>query len=126
MFTDVATPVRAAFPGVFVTGERIPAPSRFPTVMFIEADNYEDQRSIDNSGKERITSLMYEVTVFSNLETGKRSQCIDILSTIDDILKSKNASRMARVEGYFDTEARIYMVTARYRIKTDGKNLYTF
>lgn len=126
MFTAVATPVRESFPGTFVTGERVAMPSKFPCVMFVEADNYEVDDSLDNSGRERLAALMYEITVFSNLAQGKRSQCIEILSVIDDVMKSKNGTRIARVEGYFDRESKIYMVTARYRMKTDGTNLYTF
>lgn len=126
IYTDVATAVRADHPGTFVTGERLNKPSKFPTVMVIEADNYEPPESVDNSLKENLAALMYEITVFSNKTSGKRSECIDILSTIDDVLKHKNGRRIARVEGYFDSEATIYMVTARYRLKTDGINLYTF
>ena len=126
MFTDIANPVRIAFPGTFVTGERVPVPAKFPCVAVIEADNYEDRRSIDNSGVERLTVLMYEITVFSNKQTGKRSQCIEILDLIDGIMKRKNASRIARVEGYFDSESTIYTIQARYRLKTDGTYLYTF
>lgn len=126
MFTKIAQPVRASFPGAFVTGERIPAPSKFPCVSVIEADNYEDTNSIDNSGIERITNLMYEITVYSNKTSGKRSECIEILELIDGIMKSKNASRISRVESYYDRDSTIYAIQARYRLKTDGTNLYTF
>jgi hypothetical protein len=126
IYTDVATAVRTDYPGTFVTGERLNKPSKFPTVMVIEADNYEPPESVDNSLRENLAALMYEITVFSNKTSGKRSECIDILSTIDEVMKHKNGRRIARVEGYFDSEATIYMVTARYRLKTDGINLYTF
>ena len=126
LYTPLATQLRTSHPGIQVTGERIPAPTVFPSVVFIEADSYEDARFVDNSLKENITALMYEVTVFSNKVGGKRSECIEILSEIDDYMKEANARRIARVEGYFDAEARIYMVTARYNVKTDGTNLYIF
>lgn len=126
IFTDIAGPVRAEFPGAFVTGERINAPAKFPCVVVVEADNYEDPSGVDNTLTERITALMYEITVFSNLKSGKRSQCIEIMNIIDTVMRRKNAVRIARVEGYFDSESKIYMVTARYRFKTDGKNYYTF
>lgn len=126
MYTAIATAVRGSFDSVFVTGERVAMPPKFPCVMIVEADNYEVDSSLDNSGRERLAALMYEITVFSNLSQGKRSQCIEILSTIDDVMKSKNGTRIARVEGYFDTESKIYMVTARYRLKTDGEYTYTF
>lgn len=126
IYTDVASAVRTAHPGTAITGERLAKPSKFPSVMFIEADSYEDTGYMDNTLTERITALMYEITVFSNKSDGKRAECIDILSTIDTEMRRKNATRIARVEGYFDTESKIYMVTARYRLKTDGTNLYTF
>ena len=126
IYTAMATKVRAKHSGVFITGERVPVPSRFPCVVFVEADSYEDARHVDNSLKENITALMYEVTVFSNKKDGKRSECISILSDIDTFMKESNARRIARVEGYFDVESKIYMVTARYNVKTDGTNLYTF
>lgn len=126
VFTQIATPVRESHPGIFVTGERIPGPSRFPCVEVVEADNYEDRSGIDNTLKENLTALMYEITVFSNKTSGKRSECIEILSEIDTTMKLMNATRIARIEGYFDSAATIYMVKARYRLKTDGTNLYTF
>lgn len=126
IFTEIATPVRESFAGVFVTGERINKPTQFPCVEVVEADNYEVATSIDNTLRENLTALMYEVTVFSNKQFGKRSECIDILSQIDTILKRMNASRIARIEGYFDSEASIYTIKARYRLKTDGTNFYTF
>lgn len=126
VFTDIATPVRAAFPKAYVTGERTSAPSKFPCVMVVEADNYEDRASMDNSLTERLTVLMYEITVFSNLQDGKRSQCIEILQIIDDVMKRKNGTRLSRIEGYFDSESKIYMVQARYRFATDGTYYFTF
>ena len=126
VYTDIATPVRVAYPSVFMTGERVAAPTKFPCVMVVEADNYEDAAYRNNTLTEQITALMYEITVYSNLTSGKRSQCIDILQIIDDVMKRKNGTRIARVEGYLDTEGKIYMVTARYRMKTDGVNWSTF
>jgi hypothetical protein len=126
IFTDIATPLRLQFPGIFVTGERVSAPAKFPCVEVIEADNYVVESSMDNTMKENITALMYEVTVFSNKTSGKRSQCIEILSQIDDIMRRKNGQRFVRTEGYFDSESSIYMIKARYRLKTDGYRFYKF
>lgn len=126
LYTEIVTALGTQFPNVFVTGVRLPKPTAFPCVSIVEADNYEDANSIDNTLTERITNLMYEVTVYSNLSVGKREQCIKILSCIDNLLKEKNMSRIARVESYYDSEATIYVILARYRVKTDGKYLYTF
>lgn len=125
-FTDIATAVRSQFPGTFVTGERLNKPSQFPCVMVVEADSYEDEQYVDNTLKENVTALLYDITVFSNKTEGKRSECIEILSAVDDVMRMKNAHRFARAEGYFDSESTIYMVTGRYRLKTDGDLYYSF
>lgn len=125
-FTDVATAVRATFPDIYIAGVRMNKPPQFPSVMFVEADSYEDERYRDNTARENVTALMYEITVFSNKQDEKRAECIEILSIIDDVMRRKNARRIARVEGYFDVESTIYMVTARYRMKTDGSYYYAF
>lgn len=126
VFTEIKTAVVAECPDANVTGQRIAEPTKFPCVTVVEADNYEDPRYMDNSLTERVTALMYEITVFSNIQGGKRDQCIGILQIIDTLLKRKNATRIARIEGFFDAQGKIYMVTARYRVKSDGTRWYTF
>lgn len=131
IFTMVATAVRNEYPGCFVTGEWVNAPAQFPTVSVVEADNYVDAASRDNSLTENVTVLMYQVTVYSNLTSGKRYECAKILGFIDDLLRVKNFTRIARSESYYDTEKTIYTMTARYRVRVgkreqDGSfNLYT-
>ena len=101
-------------------------PSKFPCVSVIEADSYEDERYRDNTLAESVTSLMYEVTVYSNKDEGKRTECIKLLSAADDVLRRKNGIRISRAEGYRDPESTIYMITARYRLKSDGTYYYSF
>lgn len=128
LYTAIATEVRSQFPGTFVTGEWVDKPSEFPCVSIVEADNYLDQNSIDNSLKENLAVLMYQVTVFSNKAEDKRFECVQILSLIDDMLRQKNAVRLARVESYTDSEKRIYQMTARYRVRVsdNGNGDFTF
>ena len=131
IFTYVAAAVRTEYPGTFVTGEWVNAPARFPTVSIVEADNYVDTYSRDNSLQENGTVLMYQITVYSNLQTNKRYECAKILGFIDDLLRVKNFSRIARSESYMDAEKTIYTMTARYRVRVgkreqDGSfDLYT-
>ena len=131
IFTMIAAAVRTEYPGCFVTGEWVNAPAKFPTVSIVEADNYLDRQFFDNSLEENVTVLMYQVTVYSNLTSGKRFECAKILGFIDDLLRVKNFFRIARSESYYDTEKTIYTMTARYRVRVgkreqDGSfNLYT-
>lgn len=126
LYTNIATAVRTAHTGAFVTGERIPAPEKFPCVAIIEADRYEDQMSVDNSLTEKLVVMMLEVNIFSNKQTGKRSECVGILSTVTDTFKSKNGRMLSKVEGYFDQKCTIYMIQARFRLATDGTHWYTY
>lgn len=121
IFTYLATAIRTEYPGCFVTGEWVNAPTQFPTVYIVEADNYEDVNSRDNSLRENGTVLMYQIAVFSNLTSGKRYECAKILGFIDDLLKSKNFTRIGRAEAYADTEKTIYQMTARYRVRVGAR-----
>jgi len=128
LYTEIAGELRTAYPGIFVTQEWVDIPAQFPCVSFMEADNYVDRTMMDNTLKENGTYITLTVTVFSNKQNGKRFECIEKISFIDDLLRVKNATRIGRAESYRDSEKKIYMMTARYRLRcsenADGS--YTF
>ena len=124
--TSVATAVRSAHSGTWVTGERTAKPAHFPCVAIVEADRVEDARRTDNSLKENTIVMLVEITVFSNKTSERRSECIGILATASDVLKQKNGRMISKVEGYLDQDSTIYMVQARYRLATDGTYWYTY
>mgnify|MGYP001192941776 CR=1 FL=1 len=39
IFSQVAEALRVAFPGIFVSGEYVDTPAKFPAVTIVESDN---------------------------------------------------------------------------------------
>lgn len=124
VYTPIATALRSAFQGIDVSGEYVNAPSVFPHVSIVEADNYTTLAHLDNSDSEKYATLMYEVNVYSNKGARKKSECKQIMATIDDLMYSMNFTRIAMTPIPNMGNASIYRVTARYRAETDGTNIY--
>lgn len=84
IYTPIAEALRGAFPGISVSGEYVPAPSKFPYVSIVEQDNYTTEAHMDSSEQERFTTLMYEVNVYSNKSPGKKSVCRSVMNSTDE------------------------------------------
>lgn len=124
IYTSVATALRNEFSGISVSGEYVPAPSKFPYVSIIEQDNYSVQSHIDSSDAERFASIMYEVNVYSNKNPGKKAICRKIMKFIDNKMYQMNFRRISLSPVPNMENATIYRLVARYTAETDGTNLY--
>lgn len=124
VFTPIAQAVRAEFPGAFVTGEYVRAPSNFPHISITESDNYMTTQHLDSSGTERLSTVMYEINVYSNRASGKKSEARAIMQLIDGMMYDLNFIRIAMVPVPNLEDATIYRLTARYRAETDGTRIY--
>ena len=65
IFSQVAEALRVAFPGIFVSGEYVDTPAKFPAVTIVESDNAIVQR-MRTANIENAATLMYEVNVYTN------------------------------------------------------------
>lgn len=124
VFTKIATALRKEFTGIFVTGEYVNAPAKFPFVSIVEADNYTDSRFLDTADQERYARLMYEVNVYSNKEGTKKSECRKILNFIDKMMYSWNFTRISMTPVPNLEDAKIYRLNARYEGVSDGETMY--
>lgn len=124
VYTPIAVALRDAFSGIFVSGEYVKAPSRFPHVSLVEMDNYTSADRLDTADEERFSTLMYEVNVYSNKTSGKKSECKKIIGFIDDLMYKMNFKRLSLAPVPNMDDATIYRMTARYRVETDGENFY--
>lgn len=124
VYTPIAVALRDAFEDIEVKGEYVNAPSKFPFVSIVEADNYPTPSHLDTSETERFVTLMYEVNVYSNKSVGKKSECKEIMAFIDDLMYRMNFTRIALSPVPNMDNATIYRMTARYRAETDGTTLY--
>lgn len=124
VFSPIAQAIKAEFPGAFVTGEYVKAPAAFPHVSIVESDNYMTVRHLDTADSERFSTLMYEVNVYSNKATGKKSECKSIMALIDNLMYGLNFTRLSMAPIPNLEDATIYRITARYRAETDGVKIY--
>ena len=124
IYTPIAEALRAAFPGINVSGDYTLAPSSFPHVSIVEQDNYLSLAHADSGDTEKVATLMYQVDVYSNKGIGRKTEARSIMKIIDDLMYKKNFSRLSLnpVPNMEDTT--IYRLTARYRAETDGTTLY--
>lgn len=124
IYTPIAEALRVAFPGIHVSGDYTLAPSRFPHVSIVEQDNYLSMAHVDSGDTEKIATLMYQVDVYSDKASGRKTTARSIMKVIDDLMFKKNFTRLSLnpVPNMEDTT--IYRLTARYRAETDGTTLY--
>lgn len=123
IFGIVASKVREQFPNIFITGEYLNSPPSFPCVYLIEEDNQVYRNTRTSSCGENHTQVIYEVTVYSNLKTGKKSQCRKILGVIDSQLAELGFTRTTLTPVPNASDATIYRLVARYRAIISKENV---
>ena len=123
VFDRVATRVREQFPDIFMTGEYVNSPSSFPAVSLVEMDNSVREATIDSGSNENYVNVMYEVNVYSNKTTGKKSECKAILALIDTEMTAMGFVRSTLTPVQNEYDATIYRMVGRYRaaVSTDHK-----
>lgn len=123
IYSPIRTALVNAYDGIFVTSEPTATTAKFPAVSIVQQDNYMSINKLDNSGTEQFATVMFQVDVYSNKASGRKSQCKEIMGVIDTMLYGMNFTRLSLTpvpmanDGY-------YRLTARYRAETDGTNLY--
>lgn len=124
VFTDVATVLRAAHAGIFVTGEYVPIPPKFPAVSIVEADNrvVERMRTLEI---ENAVSVMYEVNVYSNKASGKKAEAKAIAATLDTAFAQMGFTRTMKEPIANLNDATIYRIVCRYEAIID-KDLWIY
>ena len=114
VFQALYEPLVEKFDGIFVSGEYVPTPSTFPFVSVMQQDCYDLQSTQDSASMENHVVVMYEVNVYSNLKTGKKSQCKAIFSAIDDVFHRLNFTKQSLNVVPNINNATIYRMTGRY------------
>ena len=124
VFDTVAKSLRAIYPGIYVVGEYVSAPPKFPAVSVVEADN----RIVTNMRTlniENAATVMYEVNVYSNKASGKKSEAKAIASTIDSIFAQIGFTRTMKNQVPNLNDASIYRIVCRYEAVVD-KELWIY
>ena len=125
LFTEIATALRSTYSGIFITGEYVPAPARFPAVSIVEMDNSTYRPAWSNRYSEEYAEVMYEVNVYSNLTEGKKAEAKAIMSTVDGLIQPYGFERIFCQPVQNMNDASIYRITARYRaVVRDNLTIY--
>lgn len=125
IFNEVAEQVYEKYPEVFMTSEYVKSPSSFPCVSLVEIDNttFSDTQTTD--GYENHVAVTYELNVYSNRDVGKKSECKEIVSLIDELLLGFNFARTMLEPVPNLEDATIYRMLGRYRaVIAKDKTIY--
>jgi hypothetical protein len=125
VFSAIATDLRAEYPSIYVVGEYVKTPSKFPCVSIIEMDNQSYRNTEDSASSENHVSVMYEVNIYSNKTAGKKMECKVIASLIDERMLALGFARtMLQPIPNLD-DSTIYRIVGRYSaIVSQGKEIY--
>lgn len=115
VFNAVAMKVREVYPDVFMAGEYVKSPPSFPAVSLVEMDNSTRIETIDSGSNENHVNVMYEVNVYSNKTSGKKTECREILALIDEEMLAMGFSRSTLTPVPNEYDSTIYRMVARYR-----------
>ena len=114
IFNTVATVVRAKYPDIYMVGEYVKTPPKFPFISLVEMDNRSYQRTEDSGSSENHVSVMYEVNVYSNKAVGKKSECKAIAALIDEQMLALGFARTMLQPIPNMDDATIYRMVGRY------------
>lgn len=114
IFNSVATDLRVEYPDIYMVGEYVKTPPKFPCVSLVEMDNRSYQQTEDSGSVENHASIMYEVNIYSNKTVGKKAECKAIAALIDEQMLALGFARtMLQPIPNLD-DATIYRMVGRY------------
>jgi hypothetical protein len=113
--SQIFTKIVEALPDVYVAGMYEAVPSAFPAVYISEIDNSVWRNGISSSRQENYAAIEYEVNIYSNKTSGRKSECRQIAATVDSVMESLNFTRRTFTPVPNFADATIYRVVARYR-----------
>ena len=124
VFDAVADELRERFPGIYVAGDYVDVPTRFPAVTISEADNTVLTR-MRTLNIENAVTLMYETNVYSNLSSGKKAEAKKIQTVVDEVFAQLGFTRLMCSPEPNLQDAKIYRIYARCQgvdmPETDGE-----
>ena len=115
VFDRVAKRVREQFPDIFMVGEYVSSPPSFPAASLMEMDNSILESTVDSGSGENHANVMYEVNVYSNKTTGKKSECKKIMTLIDTEMTAMGFVRSTLTPVPNEYDSTIYRMVGRYR-----------
>ena len=123
VYSPIATALKAKYPGIYVTSEPAPTPPKDLVASIVQQDSYSSMRKQDNTLREKFATVMFQVDVYSNQTSGKKSKAKEVMNDIDEMFFEMNFMRLSLAPIPME-DSGYYRLTARYRAETDGQTLY--
>lgn len=123
ILTKIATALRAVYDSISIYGEYVKSPATFPAVTIEEKTNSVFERTSDSSSVENHATVMYEINVYSNKKTGKKSECKEIFSIIDSEFAEMGFTRTMKEPIPNMDDATIYRILGRYTAVVSTNNI---
>lgn len=125
LFSVVAAEVRKKFPGVYLTGEYVSKPPKFPCVSMVEISNVIYEKTVDSASNENHVIVTYEINIYSNKDTGKKAECKAIQKVVDEKMLGFGFGRIMSEPVPNLLDATVYRLLSRYRgIVDKNKTIY--
>ena len=115
IFNIISKAIRTGYSGAYVAGEYVKSPSKFPCISIVEIDNSAYDRTQTSGSLENHADITYEVNIYSNKTSGKKSECKEIASLIDNEFAALGFSRIMLQPIPNVDDATIYRILGRYR-----------
>lgn len=123
VYSPIATALKARFDGIYVTSEPAPTPPKGLAVSIVQQDSFSSPRKQDNTLTERYATVMFQVDVYCNQTSGKKSKAKEVMGIIDNMMFDMNFMRLSLTPVFME-DSGYFRLTARYRAETDGQTLY--
>lgn len=125
VFSIVSAEVRKKYQKIYMTGEYVKSPPSFPCVSLIETDNQVYRNTRDSGCIENHVQVLYEVNVYSNKTSGKKTECKAIIALIDSKMEALGFTRTLMNPVPNEEDATVYRMVARYRaIVSKNRTIY--
>ncbi|MBQ1792066.1 MAG: hypothetical protein II008_17960 [Oscillospiraceae bacterium] len=98
VYTRVHDAIITAFPGCTVSDVPPEKDASFPFVVIREESNRTYRKSQDNALIEHHATIVYEVSVYSNKQTGRKQECKRIMDVADLEMQGMKFTRVQRNE----------------------------
>lgn len=123
VYSPIATALKAQYDGIYVTSEPAPTPPKDLAVSIVQQDSFSSPRKQDNTLTERYATVMFQVDVYCNQTSGKKSKAKEVMGIIDNMMFDMNFMRLSLTPVFME-DSGYFRLTARYRAETDGQTLY--
>lgn len=122
IYTKVHNALLAEFPALHITSEPTYSPAKFPCIAVYEADNGNYDKTMDSSGEEKYSQVMYEVYAFSNKKQGRKTECKNIFKVADETLTKMGFTRITKQPITTDD---VYRLIGRYTaVISENKTIF--